>query len=147
MQLWTCWFSNLNGSFGPLMKVCALCVQEALVIRRPDFIQRSQARLRALERRSQERQNSHSSPQTLESGGVRHTLSASRHSYTFRRSRNEQHFHALNIQTDSVYQISIWNESRDCSEHWREYQWLLKDRKYRPHLNTVKTASLTLDLL
>ncbi|XP_042591934.1 (E2-independent) E3 ubiquitin-conjugating enzyme FATS isoform X2 [Cyprinus carpio] len=46
-----------------------LSLSEALVIRRPDFIQRSQARVRALERRSQERQNSHSSPQTVESGG------------------------------------------------------------------------------
>ncbi|XP_016371859.1 uncharacterized protein LOC107711383 [Sinocyclocheilus rhinocerous] len=45
-----------------------LSLSEALAIRRPDFIQRSQARVRALERRSQERQNSHSSPQTLESG-------------------------------------------------------------------------------
>ncbi|XP_058649218.1 (E2-independent) E3 ubiquitin-conjugating enzyme FATS isoform X2 [Onychostoma macrolepis] len=45
-----------------------LSLSEALAIRRPDFIQRSQARLRALERRSQERQNSYSSPQTPESG-------------------------------------------------------------------------------
>ncbi|XP_050979557.1 (E2-independent) E3 ubiquitin-conjugating enzyme FATS isoform X1 [Labeo rohita] len=45
-----------------------LSLSEALAISRPDFIQRSQARVRALERRSQERQNSHSSPQTPESG-------------------------------------------------------------------------------
>ncbi|XP_016085869.1 (E2-independent) E3 ubiquitin-conjugating enzyme FATS isoform X1 [Sinocyclocheilus grahami] len=45
-----------------------LSLSEALAIRRPDFIQRSQARVRALERRSQERQSSHSSPQTPESG-------------------------------------------------------------------------------
>ncbi|XP_059388811.1 (E2-independent) E3 ubiquitin-conjugating enzyme FATS isoform X1 [Carassius carassius] len=45
-----------------------LSLSEALASRRPDFIQRSQARVRALERRSQERQNSLSSPQTLESG-------------------------------------------------------------------------------
>ncbi|XP_059386335.1 uncharacterized protein LOC132121168 [Carassius carassius] len=45
-----------------------LSLSEALAIRRPGFIQRSQARVRALERRSQERQNSHSSLQTSESG-------------------------------------------------------------------------------
>ncbi|XP_026111763.1 uncharacterized protein LOC113089295 [Carassius auratus] len=45
-----------------------LSLSEALASRRPDFIQRSQARVRALERRSQERQNSLSSPQTLQSG-------------------------------------------------------------------------------
>lgn len=41
------------------------------------------------------------------------------HSYTFKPCRNEQHFHVLNIQTDSVYQIGLWNESRELSEHWR----------------------------
>ncbi|KAK2876090.1 hypothetical protein Q8A67_020186 [Cirrhinus molitorella] len=45
-----------------------LSLSEALAFRRPGFIQRSQARVQALERRSQERQNSHSSPQTPESG-------------------------------------------------------------------------------
>ncbi|XP_051530848.1 (E2-independent) E3 ubiquitin-conjugating enzyme FATS [Myxocyprinus asiaticus] len=46
-----------------------LSLREALAIRRPDFIQRSQARVRALERRSQERQalqKPHSSPQRTE---------------------------------------------------------------------------------
>ncbi|XP_043109118.1 (E2-independent) E3 ubiquitin-conjugating enzyme FATS isoform X2 [Puntigrus tetrazona] len=45
-----------------------MSLSEALAIRRPDFIERSQARVRALERRSQTSQNSHSSPQTPESG-------------------------------------------------------------------------------
>ncbi|XP_051968937.1 (E2-independent) E3 ubiquitin-conjugating enzyme FATS isoform X2 [Xyrauchen texanus] len=46
-----------------------LSLREALANRRPDFIQRSQARVRALERRSQERQvlqKPHSSPQRPE---------------------------------------------------------------------------------
>ncbi|XP_073684996.1 uncharacterized protein [Garra rufa] len=52
----------------PQTALAPLSLSEALAIKRPDFIQRSQARVRALERRSQERQKSHSSAQTPESG-------------------------------------------------------------------------------
>ncbi|XP_067285694.1 (E2-independent) E3 ubiquitin-conjugating enzyme FATS [Pseudorasbora parva] len=48
----------------------ALSLSEALATRRPDFIQRSQARVRALEWRSQERQKAQSSPQKPEPAGI-----------------------------------------------------------------------------
>ncbi|XP_048026712.1 (E2-independent) E3 ubiquitin-conjugating enzyme FATS isoform X4 [Megalobrama amblycephala] len=48
----------------------SLSLSEALAIRRPDFIQRSQARVRALEWRSQERQKAQSSPQRPETAGI-----------------------------------------------------------------------------
>ncbi|XP_056126635.1 (E2-independent) E3 ubiquitin-conjugating enzyme FATS [Rhinichthys klamathensis goyatoka] len=44
----------------------ALSLSEALAMRRPDFIRRSQARVRALEWRSQERQRAQISPQSPE---------------------------------------------------------------------------------
>ncbi|XP_077056338.1 (E2-independent) E3 ubiquitin-conjugating enzyme FATS isoform X2 [Siphateles boraxobius] len=44
----------------------ALSLSEALAMRRPDFIQRSQARVRALEWRSQERQKAQISPESPE---------------------------------------------------------------------------------